>query len=145
MKAETSVNSYQIFMLLNFQKEAFVIVTSEVRQSSHALFWFNTFLVKACCKNGNENTSYIRRGILLVEYLIKNFASKSLLKIRSDIAIILRRIHVSVGVYLHGSAVFGAADRCSNSVRSSDQMPDVKVCSLLLEKLRFSAKTSFQQ
>jgi hypothetical protein len=85
--------------------------------------------VKTCCKNGNENASYIRRGILLVECLVKNFASKSLLKIRSDTAIILRWIHISVGVrvYLHGSAVFGAADRGSTSVRSREQMPDVEL------------------
>ena len=85
--------------------------------------------MKACCKNGSENTSYIRWGILLVECLIKNFASKSLLKIRSDIAIILRWIHVSVGVrvYLHGSAGFGATDRRSTSIRSREQMPDVEL------------------
>jgi hypothetical protein len=85
--------------------------------------------VKAYCKNGSENTSYIRRGILLVECLIKNFASKSLLKIRSDIAIISRWIHVSVGVlvYLHGSAGFGAADRRRTSVRSREQTPDVEL------------------
>jgi len=42
---ESLVNSYQIFVPLSFQKEAFFIVTSEVRQTSHALllFWFNTF------------------------------------------------------------------------------------------------------
>jgi len=91
---EYSVNSYHIFMPLCFQKEAFFIVTSEARQTSHALFWFNTFIVKAYCKNGNENVSYIRWGILLVECLIKNFTSKSLLKMRSDIAIILCWIHV---------------------------------------------------
>ena len=106
---ESSVNSYQIFVPLSFQKETFIIVTSEVRQTSHALFWFNTFLVKTCYKNGDENASYIRQGILLVECLIKNFASKSLLKIRSDIAIIFRWIHGSVRIYLHGSAAFGAA------------------------------------
>jgi hypothetical protein len=124
---ESSVNSYQIFMPLSFQKEEFFLVTSEVRQTLHAIFWFNTFLVKACCKNGKENTGYVRRGILLVECLIKNFASKSLLKIRSDIAIILRWMHVSAGVYLHGSVVFGAADRRSSSVRSAEQMSDVEL------------------
>jgi len=124
---ESSVNSYQIFIPLGFQKEACFIVTSAVRQTSHALFWFNTILVKACCKNGNENTSYIRQGVLLVECLIKNVASKSLLKIRSDTAILLRWIHVSVGAYLHDSAVFGAAGRLSSSVRRKEQMPDVEL------------------
>jgi len=120
MEAETSlefsVNSYQIFIPLSFQKEACFIVTSAVRQTSHELFSFNTILVKACCKNGNENTGYIRHGILLVECLIKNVVSKSLLKIRSDTTIILRWIHASVGVYLHDSAVFGAAGRRTSSV-----------------------------
>ena len=82
--------------------------------------------MKACCKNGNENTSYIRQGILLVECLIKNVTSKSFLKIRSVIAKILRWIRVSVGVYLHGSGVSGAADRRSSSVRSKEQTPDVE-------------------
>jgi hypothetical protein len=44
---------------------------------------------------------------------------------RSDVAIILRWIHVSVGVYLRGSAVSGATDRCSSSVRGREQMTDV--------------------
>jgi hypothetical protein len=67
------------------------------------------------------------QGILLVECLIKNIASTSLLKIRSDTAIILRWIHVSVGVYLHGSAVFGAAGRRSSSVRRKEHKPDVEL------------------
>jgi hypothetical protein len=112
---ESSVNSYQIFMPLSFQKGAFFIVTSEVRQTSHILFWFNTFLVKTCCKHGNENACYIRRGILLVECLIKNCASRSFLKVRSYIEISMSRIHVSVSVYL------------SLTSRRLEQKPDAAV------------------
>jgi hypothetical protein len=96
---ESSVNPYQIFIPLSFQTGAFFIVTSKVRQTSHTLFWFNTFLVKACCKHGNENACYVRREILLTECLIRNYASRSLLKIRSYIEIILIGIHVFVSVF----------------------------------------------